>query len=80
MDMVNKQAAPPLRSLNSIALAADGTVIWYDHHEDGYETVSIDTHSSFKLENEKIGVIFVTTANHHSHSCMYITCTIVSHD
>ena len=41
MDMVNKQAAPPLRSLNSIALAADGTVIWYDHHEDGYETVSI---------------------------------------
>ena len=41
MDMVNKQAAPPLRSVNSIALAADGTVVWYDHHEDGYETVSI---------------------------------------
>ena len=52
MDMVNKQAAPPLRSVNSIALAADGTVVWYDHHEDGYETVSI----SCKGTNE---VIFI---------------------
>lgn len=43
MDMVNKLAAPPLRSLNSIALAADGTVVWYDHWEDGYETVSVVT-------------------------------------
>ena len=53
MDMVNKQAAPPLRSVNSIALAADGTVVWYDHHEDGYETVSTCI-SSKRFEKEFI--------------------------
>lgn len=37
MDLVNQEASSPLTSLNSIAVAANDTVVWYDHWEDGYE-------------------------------------------
>mmetsp|Transcript_38734 Transcript_38734/g.84148 ORF Transcript_38734/g.84148 Transcript_38734/m.84148 type:complete len:1283 (+) Transcript_38734:168-4016(+) len=42
MDLVNAAAVSPLTSLNSIAIAADGTVVWYDHQEDGYEPDTIN--------------------------------------
>lgn len=42
MDLVNQLAASPLTSLNSIAVAADGTVVWYDHWEDKYEADAIN--------------------------------------
>ena len=29
---------PRIVSITSISIAADDTIIWYDHHEDGYET------------------------------------------
>ena len=31
-------SVPRIVSITSISIAADDTIIWYDHHEDGYET------------------------------------------
>lgn len=37
MKKVNSKARAPVNSMQSITTAADGTVIWYDHWEDGFE-------------------------------------------
>ena len=37
IDAINAAAVSPVTTYISIAAVADGTVIWYDHWEDGYE-------------------------------------------
>lgn len=36
----------PMISTTSISILAEGTIIWYDHHEDGYEADVLDPSSS----------------------------------
>jgi hypothetical protein len=35
---INSSVTGPVNSLISVAIAADNTIIWYDHWEDGYES------------------------------------------
>ena len=37
MNKVNTKATSPLNSMQSITMSADGTIIWFDHWEDGFE-------------------------------------------
>lgn len=34
----SSSAVSPIYSVTSISIAADNTIMWYDHHEDGYES------------------------------------------
>ena len=40
-DLIKRRADAPIRTLISIAIAADNTMIFYDHWEDGYVTTEI---------------------------------------
>ena len=37
LDTINSAASSPIVSITSIAISSDNTIIWYDHHEDGFE-------------------------------------------
>ena len=37
LDTINSAASSPIVSITSIAISSDKTIIWYDHHEDGFE-------------------------------------------
>uniref|UniRef100_A0A7S3L0K5 Uncharacterized protein n=1 Tax=Amphora coffeiformis TaxID=265554 RepID=A0A7S3L0K5_9STRA len=37
-DLINVESEGPVQSYTSIAVGVTGTVIWFDHHEDGYES------------------------------------------
>lgn len=37
LDAINSAASSPIVSITSIAISSDNTIIWYDHHEDGFE-------------------------------------------
>ena len=37
--LINSNACGPVRSTTSIAIGKTGTVLWFDHHEDGYESI-----------------------------------------
>mmetsp|Transcript_31205 Transcript_31205/g.67564 ORF Transcript_31205/g.67564 Transcript_31205/m.67564 type:complete len:1415 (-) Transcript_31205:330-4574(-) len=49
MKKVNSRATSPLNSMQSITMAADGTVLWFDHWEDGFETDIINPKQSSTL-------------------------------
>jgi hypothetical protein len=50
LDAINSAASSPIVSITSIAISSDNTIIWYDHHEDGFENDLLNPSPSSSTE------------------------------